>query len=150
MSSCPVVAFPDFTQPFTLECDASGEGDDILLSQDGHRIAFESQKILLHQRSCSIYNKEILAIMHALAKFRQYLVGDRFRVNIDHNNLRHFMGQQGFNDRQQSWVSKIETYDLDIEYVKGKHNIVVDTLSKTPAILSLMSICHDWKTQLLI
>eukprot|EP00253_Pinus_taeda_P032060 PITA_32060 len=47
--------------------------------QGGHPIAFESWKLLLHERLYSIYDKEMLAIMHALAKFRQYLVGNRFR-----------------------------------------------------------------------
>jgi len=59
----------------------------------------------------------MLAIMHALAKFHQYLVGNQFRVNTDHNNLRHFMGQQGLNDRQQRWIIKVQAYDFDIEYV---------------------------------
>eukprot|EP00253_Pinus_taeda_P032644 PITA_32644 len=70
------------------------------LKEEGHPIAFESGKLLTHELSYSIYDKEMLAIMHALAKFRQYLVGNRFRVNTDHISLRHFMGQQGLNDRQ--------------------------------------------------
>lgn len=103
MSNCPVLALPDFTQLFTLECDASEEGMDAVLSHGRHPIAFESRKLLLHKRLYSIYDKEMLAIMHALAKFRQFLVGKRFRVKTDHNNLHHFLGKKGLNDRQQKW-----------------------------------------------
>ena len=85
----------------------------------------------------------MLAIMHALAKFRQYLVGNWFWAKTNHNSLRHFMGQQGLNDRQQRWVSKVQTYDFDIKYVWGKHNVVADALSRRLAGLSLMTINHD-------
>ena len=57
MSSCPVLALPDFTQPFVLECDASGEGIVAVLMQGGHLIAYESRKLLLHERLYSIYDK---------------------------------------------------------------------------------------------
>eukprot|EP00253_Pinus_taeda_P023806 PITA_23806 len=50
-----------------------------MLMQGGHPIAFESRKLLPHERLCSIYDKEMLAIMHALAKFGQYLVGNRYK-----------------------------------------------------------------------
>ena len=70
MSSCPMLALPDFTQPFILECDALGQGIDAVLMQRGHPIAFESRKLLLHERLYSLYDKEMLAIMHVLAKFQ--------------------------------------------------------------------------------
>ena len=94
MSSCPVLALPDFTQPFVLECDVSGEGIGAVLMQGGHPIAFESLKLLPHERLYAIYDKEMLAMMRALAKFRQYLVGNRFRVRTDHNSLRFFLEQK--------------------------------------------------------
>ena len=47
-------------------------------------------------------------------------------------------------------VSKVQAYDFDIEYVQGKHDVVLDALSRRLAGLSLMSICHDWKAQLLV
>jgi len=62
----------------------------------------------------------MLAIMHVLVKFRHYLVGNRFKVKTDHNNLRFFLEQKELNDRQQRWVSKIQAYDFEIEYVMGK------------------------------
>ena len=145
MSSCPVLALPDFTQPFVLECDASGEGIGVVLMQGGHPIAFESWKLLLHERLYSIYDKEILAIMHALAKYRQYLVGSRFRVRSDHNSLRYFLEQKQLQERQQKWISKIQAYDFDIEYVKGRNNVVADALSRRPTTLSLMSLDTDWR-----
>ena len=91
MSSCPVLVLPDFSQPFVLECDASGEGIGAVLMQGEHPIAFESRNILPHERLYPIYDKEMLAIMHALTKFRQYLVGNKFKVKTDHNSLRFFL-----------------------------------------------------------
>ena len=69
MSIFPVLTLPDFTQPFVLECDASGEEIGAVLMQGGHPIAYESWKLLPHERLYPIYDKEMLAIMHALAKF---------------------------------------------------------------------------------
>ena len=69
MRICPVLSLLDFSKPFVLECDASGEGIGAILMQYRHSIAFESRKLQPHERLYSIYDKEMLSIMHALAKF---------------------------------------------------------------------------------
>ena len=89
MSSCPILALPDFSKPFVVECDASSGGVGDILKQGQHPIAFERRNLKPHENIYSIYDKYMLAIMHALAKFRQYLVGNKFVVKIDHNSLRH-------------------------------------------------------------
>ena len=73
--------------------------------------------------------------MHALIKFRQYLVRNKFVVKTDHNNLRYFLAQKDLNERKQKWVSNIRAFEFDIEYVKGKNNVVVDALYRIPSIL---------------
>jgi hypothetical protein len=80
MSTCPVLALLDFNLPFTLECDASGEGIGEILIQNRHPLAYESRKIRGPELLYVIYDKEMLAIIHTLAKFQQYLVGSRFVV----------------------------------------------------------------------
>ena len=70
MTSCPVLALPDFSKPFELHCDASSKGFGVVLIQDKHPISYESRKVRGPKRSFNIYDKEMLAIMHALAKFR--------------------------------------------------------------------------------
>jgi hypothetical protein len=86
MSTCPVLAPPDFTQPFTVECDASGEGIGAVLMENRDPIVYESRKLRGPELLYTIYDKEMLAIMHALAKFRKYLVGEKFVMRTDHNN----------------------------------------------------------------
>jgi hypothetical protein len=100
--------------------------------QNRHPISYESRKLRGLELLYTIYDKEMLAIMHALAKFRQYLVGAKFVVRTDHNSLKYFFDQKDLNESQQKWVSKIQAYDFGIEFVKGKNNVVVDALSRRP------------------
>ena len=95
-----MLALPDFTLPFVLECDASGEGIGVALMQEGHPIVFKSWNLSQPERLYSIYDKEMLAIMHALAKFRQYLVGNKFMVKTDHNSLKYFLEQKDLSEHQ--------------------------------------------------
>jgi hypothetical protein len=92
----------------------------------------------------------MLAIMHALAKFQQYLVGARFVVKSDHNSLKYLLEQKDLNERQKKWVSRIQAYDFDIEFVKGKNNVVADALSRRPSILAITGVTVDWKDQLVM
>ena len=92
----------------------------------------------------------MLAILHTLTKFRQYLVGSKFKIKTDHNSLKYFLEQKELNERQHKWVNKVQAYDFEIEYVKGKNNTVADALSKRLASLSLMSISTDWRSLLLV
>lgn len=83
--------------------------------------------------------------MHVLAKFRTYLVGGKFIVKKNHNSLKYFLNKKELNDRQQKWVSRLQEYNFEIVYVKGKINIIVDALSRRPHLFSLVEIDDDWR-----
>ena len=70
-------------------------------------------------------------------------MGSRFVVKTDHNSLRHLLRQKDLNDRQQKWVSKLQSYDFDISFVKGSQNIVVDALSRRPHLSSMVEVSED-------
>ena len=78
------------------------------------------------------------------------MVGSKFKIKTNHNSLKYFLEHKELNERQQKWVSKVQAYDFEIEYVKGKNNVVVDALSRRRASLSLMSISTDWRSILLV
>jgi hypothetical protein len=130
MSSTPVLATPNFAKPFVVECDASGIGIGAILMQDGHPIAFESRKLNKKEELKSTYNKEMLAIMHALAKWRQYLLGSKFLIRTDHNSLQYLLRQKILPTEQQKWMEKLSTFDMEIIHKKGKDNVVADALSR--------------------
>lgn len=70
MCSYPRLAIPDFSIPFTVECNASKFDVGVVLMQKGQPIAFESKKLTNAKHNFSVYEKEMLAIMHVLEKFK--------------------------------------------------------------------------------
>ncbi len=70
MSTCPILALPNFSQSFSFECDASRSRTGAIHMHDRHPIAYESRKLKDGERLYSTYDKKMLAIMHALVKFR--------------------------------------------------------------------------------
>ena len=77
-----------------MECDASRNGIGVVLMQEGRPISFESRPIKGQYLQKPIYEKEMLAILHALKKWRTYLMGRHFKVKNDHDSLKHFLEQR--------------------------------------------------------
>ena len=94
MCLAPVLAMPDFTKTFIAKCDASENRISAILMQEGRHIAFESRPIKRKYLQKAIYEKEMLAILHALKKWRTYLMGRHFKVKNDHDSLKHFLEQR--------------------------------------------------------
>jgi len=131
MAMCitPFLTLPDFTNTFVLECDASGKGIGIVLMQEGRPLAFTSKQLSEKNLGKSIYEKEMLSILHVVDLWRPYLLGQCFQINTDHQSLKCFLEQHISSPEQQKWVTKLFGYDYEIIYKKGKDNVVADALS---------------------
>jgi hypothetical protein len=130
MCTTLVLALPDFTKTFVLECDALGKGIDVVLMQEGRPLAFTSRKLSERNLAKSIYENEMLAILHAVDLWCPYLLGQRFQIKIDHQSLKYFLEQRISSPEQQKWVTKLFGYDYEIIYKKGKDNVVANALSR--------------------
>jgi hypothetical protein len=148
MCTTPVLALPDFTKTFVLECDASGKGIGTFLMQEGRPLAFTSKQLSERNLEKPIYKKEMLAIMHVVDLWHPYLLGKRFQIKTNHQSLKYFLEQRISSSRQQKWVTKLFGYDYEIIYKKGKDNVVVDALSRKYEeegyFFSLSFIVPDW------
>jgi hypothetical protein len=149
MCKAPVLTTPDFTKTFIVECDALGNGIGVVLMQEGRPLAFESRPLKGKDLHKPIYEKEMMAILHALKKWHPYLIGRHFKVKTDHDSLKYFLEQRLSSEEQQKWVTKILGYDFEIVYKKGKQNVVADALSRkdedVEAFLYAISIIQpDW------
>jgi hypothetical protein len=148
MCTTPVLALLDFTKNFVLECDASGKGIGVVLMQEGRPLAFPNKQVSERNLVKSIYEKEMLSILHVVDLWCPYLLGKRFQIKTDHQSLKYILEQRISSPKQQKWVTKLFGYDYEIIYKKGKENVVTDALSRKyedeGSLFSLSFIVPDW------
>jgi hypothetical protein len=126
----PVLRLPDFEQPFVVECDASGTGLGVILSQNDQPIAFFSEALKGSARALSTYDKEMLAVVKAVRKWRPYLLGKPFVIKTDHQSLKYLLEQRISTPSQARWLPKLMGYDYTILYKRGRDNQGPDALSR--------------------
>jgi hypothetical protein len=129
-TSAPILRITDPNEDFIVCTDACNEGQGGVLSQNGFMICYESRKLKEHERTYATHDLELAAIVHALRKWKHYLMGKRLELRKDHNGLKYLFYQTNLNVRQRIWLEFLSEYDFDIRNIKGKENKVVDALSR--------------------
>jgi hypothetical protein len=130
LTTTPVLTMPDMKRPFSIYCDASGQGLGCVLMQDGHVVAYASRQLRKHKEKYPTHDLELATIVHALKIWRHYIIRKRCEVYSDHKSLKYIFTQPDLNLRQRRWLELIKDYDLGINYYPSKANVVVDTLSR--------------------
>ncbi|GJX36735.1 putative mitochondrial protein [Tanacetum coccineum] len=124
------LALPDFNKTFTVETDALGLGIRAVLQQEGHPISFINKTLAPKHQSLSTYEKEFLAVLMALEKWKGYLLDRHFKIKTDHFSLKYLMGQRLTTPFQTKWLPKLLRFDYEISYKSGSKNVVADALSR--------------------
>ncbi|KAL8171875.1 hypothetical protein V2J09_023679 [Rumex salicifolius] len=125
-----VLGLPDFSIPFELETDACDTGIGAVLMQKGRPLAYISKALHGQHLLMSTYEKELLAILLAVQKWRHYLEHAHFFIRTDQQALRHLLDQNVTTHLQKKAVRQLLGLSYSISYKKGQENKVADALSR--------------------
>lgn len=136
--SSPILAAPQLHRPFKIHVDASKVGVGAVLLQDDDQgferpVCFFSKKFLSYQFNYSVIEKETLALIWALQHFDVYVGGGvSVVVYCDHNPLTFLTSFQNPNQRLMRWSMFLQSYNLEVRYIKGSDNVLAHALSRVP------------------
>lgn len=125
----------DVTQ-FSITTDASDKAIGGCLHQflDGKSLPVEffSRKLSKAELNYSVFDKELLAIVAALKKWKNIVSGHDLLIFTDHKPIvgAYHSQKERFSQRQQRHFGIISEYATDVIHVSGAENVVADTLSR--------------------
>ncbi|UYV70981.1 K02A2.6-like, partial [Cordylochernes scorpioides] len=141
ISSESVLAHFDDNLPILVSCDASEYGIGAILFQVDHgverQVVFASRTLNKTERRYAVIDREALAVIFAVSKFYQYLLGRKFKILTDHKPLIGLFNPskpipQVLSPRMLRWCLTLSAYSYSIEYKPGRTNGNVDALSRLP------------------
>lgn len=140
MTKAPVLALPNFQDTFTIETDACNEGIGAVLMQHGQPIAYLSKALAEKHKTLSIYEKEFLALIMAVERWRPYLKRQEFIILTDHKSLAYLSEQNLHSDMQCKAMARLMGLQFKIVYRQGKENAATDALSRVAHLLALQAV----------
>lgn len=138
LTSKPILANPNYSKLFIIQTDASDLGiGAVLLQGEGENervIAYLSRKLTAQERKYQTTERECLAVISAVEKFRPYIEGVKFTVITDHASLLWLQNLKNPSGRLGRWALRLQPYHFDIKHRRGKFMVVADALSRAVAI----------------
>jgi len=135
----PILVHFDFEKQGIIDADASKRAIGARLQQKDDQgrkrlVACYARKLTKAEQNYDVHDRELLAIVEALQRWRSYLAGaaQQTIVKSDHKNLQYFMTTKKLNGRQARWAEVLAEYDFTIQHCKGKDNSWADALSRRP------------------
>jgi len=107
MTRAPILALPNFQATFTIETDACQDGIGAVLMQQGRPIAYLSKALGEKHKALSIYEKEFLALIMAVERWRHYLQKQEFLIVTDHKSLAYLNKQNLHSDMQRKAMTRL-------------------------------------------
>jgi RNase H-like domain found in reverse transcriptase/Reverse transcriptase (RNA-dependent DNA polymerase)/Integrase zinc binding domain/Integrase core domain len=132
----PILTCPNFELPFQVQTDASGVGIGAVIYQETEEgetvIAYASRSLTREERKYNATERECLAVLWAVEKWRPYLEGYDFTVHTDHASLLWLHNLKDPQGRLGRWALRLSQYRFSMVHRKGKENVVADYLSRAP------------------
>ena len=136
MTSPPVLRFPNSTNPFILDTDASdfSLGACLYQVQDGLECPISYSSVLLSpvQRRYCTTRKELLAIVLFTRQYRHYLLGAKFIVRTDHHSLAWLFRFKDYSGQLGRWLEELSQYSMEIQHRSGAKHTNADAMSRIP------------------
>ncbi|CAN6566302.1 unnamed protein product [Malus baccata var. baccata] len=134
LTSAPIIVPSDWSLHFELMCDASDYALGAVLGQRKenrpHVIYYASRTLNDAQLNYSTTEKELLAVVFALDKFRSYLLGTKVIIYTDHAALKYLFTKKEAKPQLIRWMLLLQEFDIEIRDKKGSENVVADHLSR--------------------
>ncbi len=137
LTSPPILAYADYTKPFIVHTDASGDGLGAVLYQehDGVEkvVAYASRSLRNAERNYPTHKLEFLALKWAVTdKLHDFLYANTFEVRTDNNPLTYVLKSAKLDATGHRWIAALGNYNFNIVYRSGKSNADADALSRLP------------------
>jgi hypothetical protein len=97
LTTSPVLTMSDMEKPFSIYCDASGQGLGCMLMQDDHVVAYASRQLRKHEEKYLNHDVKLAVVVHALKIWSHYIIGKRCEVCSDHKSLKYIFTQPDLN-----------------------------------------------------
>ena len=135
ITSTPILRYYDPSKTPVVQCDASSVGLGAVLMQDSKVVEYASKALTKTEKNYAQIEKELLAIVFALRKFDQLVVGKPVIVHTDHKPLIAIVSKPLCEapKRLQRMLMSLQRYDIKLIHKAGKEMFVADTLSRAVA-----------------